>query len=83
MLLCRQYIVPGGSGCKDTQIELYGPPVSSVPSGYSGRPARMHILSCYGPFSFKCFFASVSKLLRRANNKDSHIELSGPTVSMY
>ena len=28
---CRQYTVPGGGGCKDTQIELYGPPVSSVP----------------------------------------------------
>ena len=23
--------MPGGGGCKDTQIELYGPPVSSVP----------------------------------------------------
>ena len=28
---CRQYTVPGSGGCKDTQIELYGPPVSSVP----------------------------------------------------
>ena len=30
---CRQYTytVPGGGGCMDTQIELYGPPVSSVP----------------------------------------------------